>query len=54
MQPTQLAESGIDVVLAHAMFAVVGAVAMERGGLVANNVVRDRILKPLGSGIAMS
>jgi large subunit ribosomal protein L15 len=36
------------------MFAVVGAVAMERGGLVANQVVRDRILKPLGFGIGIS
>jgi large subunit ribosomal protein L15 len=53
MQPTHLAESGIDVILVHAMFAVVGAVALEKGGLVANQVVRDRILKPLGSGIGM-
>ena len=54
MQPTQLAESGIDVVLAHAMFAVIGAVAMEKGGLVANQIVRERILKPLGFKTGMS
>lgn len=40
--------SGIDAVLAHTMYSIVGALALQRGGEVAVNVVRDRILKPLG------
>ncbi|PGH27234.1 hypothetical protein AJ80_01191 [Polytolypa hystricis UAMH7299] len=40
--------SGYDVVLVQALYAVVGAIAMEKGGLVANEVARERILKPLG------
>jgi large subunit ribosomal protein L15 len=30
------------------LYAVVGAVALERGGEVANKVVQDKILTPLG------
>jgi large subunit ribosomal protein L15 len=30
------------------MYALVGAIALEKGGLVANQVARERILAPLG------
>ncbi|KAL4883028.1 ribonuclease-III-like-domain-containing protein [Aspergillus karnatakaensis] len=40
--------SGIDLVLAHTLYALVGAVALEKGGLAANKLARERILAPLG------
>lgn len=40
--------SGVDAILAHTMYSIIGALALQRGGEVAVNVVRDRILKPLG------
>lgn len=30
------------------MYAVVGAVSLEKGGYIANKVARERILEPLG------
>jgi large subunit ribosomal protein L15 len=30
------------------LYAIIGAVALERGGEVANKVVQDKILAPLG------
>ena len=33
--------------MAQAVFAIVGAVALQRGGEVANRIVKDRILAPL-------
>ncbi|KAL2220190.1 RNase III domain protein [Thermoascus aurantiacus ATCC 26904] len=47
-KPDNLQSSGIDVVLAHTMYAIIGAIALEKGGLVANQVARERILAPLG------
>lgn len=47
-------ESGLEVILNHTMFATVGAIALERGGLAANEVARDRILTPLGFPIDVS
>ncbi|KAI9045405.1 mitochondrial 54S ribosomal protein mL57 [Aspergillus affinis] len=47
-KPNNLQTSGIDLVLAHTMYAVVGAVSLEKGGHVANQVARERILAPLG------
>ncbi|KAA8646992.1 mitochondrial 54S ribosomal protein mL57 [Aspergillus tanneri] len=47
-KPNNLASSGIELVLAHTMYAVVGAVSLEKGGHVANKVARERILAPLG------
>ncbi|KAI2023819.1 hypothetical protein LOZ12_000215 [Ophidiomyces ophidiicola] len=44
--------SGIDVVLTQAMYAIVGAVSLEKGGSVANEISRERILKPLGFKIS--
>ncbi len=40
--------SGVEAVLAHTMYSIIGALALQRGGDVAVNVTRDRILKPLG------
>ncbi|KAK0663384.1 hypothetical protein DIS24_g1343 [Lasiodiplodia hormozganensis] len=40
--------SGIDVVLAQTLYAIIGALAMQKGGEVANRTVKDRILIPLG------
>ncbi|KAE8139425.1 ribonuclease-III-like-domain-containing protein [Aspergillus pseudotamarii] len=47
-KPNNLASSGIELVLAHTMYAIVGAISLEKGGLVANKVTRERILEPLG------
>lgn len=43
-----LSSSGVDVVLAHTLYSIVGAVAMEKGGEFATKIVRERILSPLG------
>ncbi|KAL5335797.1 ribonuclease-III-like-domain-containing protein [Aspergillus crustosus] len=40
--------SGVDLVLAHTLYALVGAVALEKGGQAANQLARERILSPLG------
>ncbi|KAF6218827.1 hypothetical protein HO133_005370 [Letharia lupina] len=40
--------SGQLIVTSRALYAIVGAVALQKGGEVANNVVRERILWPLG------
>ncbi|KAF2852032.1 hypothetical protein T440DRAFT_467270 [Plenodomus tracheiphilus IPT5] len=40
--------SGIETVLMTSLYAIVGAIALERGGEVANKIVQDKILAPLG------
>jgi large subunit ribosomal protein L15 len=40
--------SGIDAVLAQALYAIVGAVALQKGGKQADRLARTRILAPLG------
>ena len=40
--------SGVDTVLAHTMFSIIGALALQRGGEVAARTVRERMLQPLG------
>ena len=40
--------SGQPLVMTQAMYAIVGAVALEKGGKFANEVVRERILERLG------
>jgi len=40
--------SGVEAVLTTSLYAVVGAVALEKGGDVADRVVREKILTPLG------
>ena len=44
----RLRESGLSIVMAQSLYAIVGAVALQRGGVVANKVVRESILNPLG------
>lgn len=48
LQVDNLQSSGVDVVLAHTLYSIVGAVAMEKGGEFANKIVKERILSPLG------
>ncbi|GAB7351062.1 hypothetical protein MBLNU459_g1541t1 [Dothideomycetes sp. NU459] len=43
-----LQSSGQEVVLAHTIYSIIGALALQKGGEVANRTVRDRILSPLG------
>jgi large subunit ribosomal protein L15 len=35
-------------VVSQALYAIVGAISLEKGGEVANTVVREKILAPLG------
>lgn len=44
----RLEGSGIESVLAQAVYAIVGALALQRGGEVAGRVARERVLGPLG------
>ncbi|KAI9647396.1 hypothetical protein NHQ30_003781 [Ciborinia camelliae] len=43
-----LQKSGIDLVMATSLYAIIGAVALQQGGDVATRVARERVLKPLG------
>ncbi|OQO15138.1 hypothetical protein B0A48_00520 [Cryoendolithus antarcticus] len=47
-QTDNMESSGEEVVLATAVYAVVGALALQKGGEVAARVARERVLKPLG------
>ena len=47
-QTKNLAGSGIEVVLAHTMYAIVGAITLQNGGEVGNRIVKERVLNPLG------
>ncbi|KAF1969353.1 hypothetical protein BU23DRAFT_557666 [Bimuria novae-zelandiae CBS 107.79] len=40
--------SGLESVLTTTLYAVVGAIALERGGEIANKITQDKILAPLG------
>ena len=40
--------SGVETVLAHTVYSIIGALALQRGGEVAGRVARERILAPLG------
>lgn len=40
--------SGMDAVMAEAIYAIIGAVALQRGGDIAGRVARERVLAPLG------
>jgi large subunit ribosomal protein L15 len=44
----RLESSGVDVVLAQSIYAIVGAVALQKGGDVAAQIARERVLAPLG------
>uniref|UniRef100_A0A093XDM4 54S ribosomal protein L15, mitochondrial n=1 Tax=Talaromyces marneffei PM1 TaxID=1077442 RepID=A0A093XDM4_TALMA len=50
VKPNDLEHSGLNVVLTHTMYAIVGAIALERGGVEANEFARQRILAPQGLG----
>ena len=45
---TNLQGSGLTIVISQALYAIIGAVALQRGGDVAYTVVRERMLNPLG------
>ncbi|MCJ1293736.1 hypothetical protein MMC34_005291 [Xylographa carneopallida] len=45
---SDLPGSGLELALAQALYAIVGAVSLQKGGEVANKVVRERILSQLG------
>ncbi|KAB8360793.1 hypothetical protein FH972_024527 [Carpinus fangiana] len=47
-QVRRLKASGIEAVLAHTIYAIVGAIALQRGGDAAIQAVRQKILHPLG------
>ncbi|KAK4501801.1 hypothetical protein PRZ48_007610 [Zasmidium cellare] len=40
--------SGVNTVMAHTIYSIVGAVAMQKGGDLAAKVARKRVLQPLG------
>ncbi|KAF7884935.1 hypothetical protein EAF00_010753 [Botryotinia globosa] len=42
-----LEKSGLELVLATSLYAIIGAIALQKGGDVATRVARERILKPL-------
>ncbi|KAI9744200.1 MAG: hypothetical protein M1818_002352 [Claussenomyces sp. TS43310] len=46
--PANLESSGCDVVYAASLYAILGAIALQRGGEKANQVAREAILKRLG------
>ncbi|KAF2725160.1 hypothetical protein K431DRAFT_343154 [Polychaeton citri CBS 116435] len=45
---SNLESSGVEAVLTHAVYSIIGALAMQRGGEVATKVARERVLQPLG------
>lgn len=47
-QVNRLKASGVETVLAHTLYAIVGAIALQKGGDAATQAVRQRILQPLG------
>lgn len=53
LQPDNLNASGYDMVLAQAMYAIVGAVSLEQGGAVANKITKERILAHIGLRLHM-
>lgn len=40
--------SGLELILAHTTYAIIGAIALQKGGTVAARVAREKVLKPLG------
>lgn len=47
-QVHKMESSGIDVVLTTSLYAIIGAIALQKGGDVAARVAREKVLKPLG------
>lgn len=50
IQPSNLTESGIDLVLTTSLFAIVGAVSLQHGGEVASRIAREKVLGRMRSG----
>ncbi|KFY83575.1 hypothetical protein V498_07965, partial [Pseudogymnoascus sp. VKM F-4517 (FW-2822)] len=46
--PLRLGASGVDVVLTTSVYAIIGALALQKGGEFAGQVAREKVLKPLG------
>ncbi|KAI1093879.1 ribonuclease-III-like-domain-containing protein [Rostrohypoxylon terebratum] len=46
--PENIKGSGFDPIMAGAVYAIIGAVALQQGGKIASRVVRERILRKLG------
>ncbi|EXJ91802.1 hypothetical protein A1O3_00352 [Capronia epimyces CBS 606.96] len=46
--PEQLEASGADLIYSQAVLAIIGALALEQGGAVANRIAKERVLVPLG------
>ncbi|RDW95076.1 RNase III protein [Coleophoma crateriformis] len=46
--PSNLKASGVDVVMATTLYAIIGAIALQKGGDAAARVARERVLKALG------
>ena len=44
-QPENLAGSGIDIVINQCIFAIIGAIALEKGSATASRIVREKIFK---------
>lgn len=47
-QVRDLKASGVDSVLATAVYAILGSVALQKGGAVATETMRRKVLTPLG------
>ncbi|OAP65726.1 hypothetical protein AYL99_01698 [Fonsecaea erecta] len=46
--PERLQASGSELVYSQAVLAIIGAVALEQGGAVANQIAKEKVLVPLG------
>ncbi|KAK3402646.1 ribonuclease-III-like-domain-containing protein [Sordaria brevicollis] len=47
--PEDLESSGVVVVLNQTLFAIIGAISLEKGAAIAQRIVREKILKKLGA-----
>lgn len=45
LQPENIQGSGFQPIMSGAVYAIVGAVALQHGGKVASRVVRERIMR---------
>ncbi|PNS21129.1 hypothetical protein CAC42_3467 [Sphaceloma murrayae] len=43
-----LKASGVDTILAHTIYAIIGAISLQRGGDTTTKLVKERLLAPLG------
>lgn len=47
-QTADLQSSGVDTVLAHTLYSIIGALTLHRGGAAATQIVKERLLRQLG------